>query len=154
MIWFQESQGLDAVASWEASTDKRIVANQLNLLIAEMRAKRAAELDTRREKLAYVLHTEEMALQQELVDSAESPEERRAKLAFRARKLAAGREEERRALKAQLEERHFRENCDPLRERLSQKVLYQTIGDRNKQVGQYIPHTNAELHQPWMPFVL
>lgn len=141
---------MDAVASWEASTDKRIVANQLNLLVTEMRAKRAAELNSRREKLAYVLHTEELELQQELMDSAESPEERRANLAGRARKLAAAREEERKALKAHLEDRHFRENCDPLRERLSQKVLYQTIEDRNNQVFVCTVNANMVLHVDWM----
>ncbi|GMH45951.1 hypothetical protein BSKO_13915 [Bryopsis sp. KO-2023] len=130
----KETRTLDAVASWESTTDKKIASNKSNQLFCELRGRRADRLDSRREKLAYKLHVEEQVLQRELVESEETPEERRSKLAARARQLAAAREAERLKLREELADKYFRENCDPLRERLSQKMLFSTIEDRNSQI--------------------
>lgn len=130
----KESQALGTIADWEASTDRRNVSSYLEQMVAERKEKRDAQIDARRAKLAFMLQAEESAMQEEMDRTEETPEERRSKMANRARELAMIREKERKALRAQLEERHFRENCDPLREKLSQKVLHQTCSIRAQQV--------------------
>ena len=59
-------------------------------------------------------------MQQELLSSQTTPEQRRAELTARARSLAARREAERQKLAADLYEQQFRENCDLLRGKESQ----------------------------------
>ena len=91
-------------------------------------------LDARRAKLASKLMREDAALKQELVESQEKPEERRAKLAGRARELASRREAERQELATTLLTRAFNEGCDVLRETNSKRVLYRTLEERTAQV--------------------
>lgn len=149
----KESQGLGTIADWEASTDKKNLANQLDQMVTDKKAKREAQINARRGKLAAMLEAEELALQAELDANDESPEERRRKMATRARQLAVAREEERQILKAQLEEQHFRENCDPLRERLSKKILQQTCNRRSQQVPE-TKETVVDFSRAWSDSLL
>lgn len=93
------------------------------------------DLDVRRSKLAFKLMQEDAALKDELVNSREKPEERRAKLADRARQLASKRESERQDLARTLLDRAFEEGCDVLRETNSKRVLYRTLDERTAQVN-------------------
>lgn len=99
-----------------------------------MKSRRDADLNARRQRLFDKLAAEDMAYKQELINSKETPEERRAKLAARARELAARREAERQELATRLMEQAFIENCDVLRETNSKRVLYRTLEERNAQV--------------------
>lgn len=99
-----------------------------------LKERREADLNARRQRLAEKLYAEDAALKQELVMSKETPEQRRAKLAARARELAARREAQRQEAAAQLYEQAFMENCDVLRETNSKRVLYRTLEERNAQV--------------------
>ena len=101
----------------------------------DLKARREVDLDARRARLAHKLVHEEAALRQELLDSKERPEERRAKLADRARLLATKRESERQQLATSLLDRAFDEGCDVLRETNSRRVLYRTLEERNAQVS-------------------
>lgn len=94
-------------------------------------------MDVRRDRLAAKLHDEEQQLREELVNSQETPAERRAKVAARAREMARKREAERQQLAAELMEQAFRDNCDPLRERQSRQILYKTAQEREQQVWQF-----------------
>jgi hypothetical protein len=94
---------------------------------------RRAQLDARRDALHALLSREDAALREELLASAEKPEQRRSRLAQRARELAVAREAERAALAAQLLDRAFQEGCDMLRTKNSQRVFYRTLEERRQQ---------------------
>lgn len=130
----KETNYLSAVADWELKTDEKAKTTTIKQRLEVLKAKRAANIDARRQKLASKLHREDLALKQELVNSQETPEQRRAKLGQRARELAAAREAERQQLANELTARAFAENCDPLRERISKKKLYMTVEERNAQI--------------------
>lgn len=68
------------------------------------------------------------------MSTRETPEQRRAGLAARARALAAKREAGRQARAEQLYEQAFQENCDVLRETNSKRMLFRTIEERRAQV--------------------
>lgn len=123
-----------AVASWENASDKKLEQLREQQEIQALRAQRAQELDARRDKLAYKLHSEELALKEELLRIQETPEERRAKMGQRARELAALREAERQQLAQELMDRAFRANCDPLRELQTKQVICRTTADRDRQI--------------------
>jgi hypothetical protein len=79
----------------------------------------------------------------------ETPAQRRAALAQRAREMAAKREAERRALADALLEESFRENCDPLRERYTRQIIYKTAAERQQQVGCVAVAKAAAAAHPW-----
>ena len=116
----QEQHKLSAVADWEHKTDNRIKALNVNRRFEALKDRRQANLERRQHELAEKLANEEYALQQELLSSQTTPEQRRAELTARARSLAARREAERQKLAADLYEQQFRENCDLLRGKESQ----------------------------------
>jgi cilia- and flagella-associated protein 53 len=95
-------------ADWEVGTDRKIAKNAILRELTKLKAARNLALDTRREELAQKLYREEEALRSELVNSKETPEERRAALATRAKALWEAREAERQAEASALLDRHFR----------------------------------------------
>lgn len=134
MCGAQEDSLLGAIAAWEAKTDDRIKQSHVQLRLEALRARREANIEARRERLAQKLHQEETALKDELLQCQETPAQRRAQMAQRARELAKKREAERQQLAQQLMDQAFRENCDPLRERYSKSILYSNVQERHKQV--------------------
>lgn len=122
------------MADWQAKSDDRIRQLVVQQRFEALKARREANLDGRRQRLAAKLFQEDQQLKQELLASQETPEQRRAKLAARARELAARREAERQELAKQLYERAFMENCDVLRDVNSKRFLYRTLEERNAQV--------------------
>ncbi|KAA6422444.1 MAG: hypothetical protein FRX49_07619 [Trebouxia sp. A1-2] len=111
----QEQHKLSAVADWEHKTDSRIKALNVTKRFEVLKDRRQADIGRRQHELADKLANEEFAMQQELLSSQTTPEQRRAELTARARTLAARREAERQKLAADLYEQQFRENCDLLR---------------------------------------
>lgn len=136
----QKDSKLGAAAVWEVKTDDRIKQNIIQQRFEVFKARREADLDGRRDRLAAKLHAEEQQLKQELVNSQETPAERRAMVAQRAREMAKRREAERQQSAAELLEQAFRDNCDLLRERQSRQILYKTAQERKQQVTVGILH--------------
>lgn len=130
----QDEQRATAVATWQNKSDDKVRQLVVQRRFEALKARREADLNARRQRLAEKLFAEDAAYKQELIMGKETPEQRRAKLAQRARELAAKREAERQQLAASLYERAFMENCDVLRETNSKRVLYRTLDERNAQV--------------------
>mmetsp|Transcript_13990 Transcript_13990/g.30249 ORF Transcript_13990/g.30249 Transcript_13990/m.30249 type:complete len:484 (+) Transcript_13990:247-1698(+) len=132
----KEEQLYATINNWQTKTDAKVKQLVVQKRFEELKARREANLDARRRRLAEKLYQEDMMLKQELVNSKETPEQRRAKLAARARELASKREAERQELAKTLYDRAFQENCDVLRETNSKRVLYRTLDERNAQIEQ------------------
>ena len=127
-------------------TGAKIQQQQVQRRFEALKARRAANIDGRREQLAKKLYEEEQALKDELIQCQETPAQRRAQMAERARALAKRREAERQQLAGQLLEQAFRDNCDPLRERYSKQILYQTAAQRQQQVRKYHPCSTGYMY--------
>ncbi|DBB04582.1 hypothetical protein WJX77_001387 [Trebouxia sp. C0004] len=130
----QEQHKLSAVADWEHKTDSRIKALNVTKRFEVLKDRRQADIGRRQHELATKLANEEFALQQELLSSQTTPEQRRAELTARARTLAARRETERQKLAADLYEQQFRENCDLLRGKESQLATYHIQDVQQQQI--------------------
>eukprot|EP01023_Acetabularia_acetabulum_P039153 TRINITY_DN3757_c0_g1_i1.p1 TRINITY_DN3757_c0_g1~~TRINITY_DN3757_c0_g1_i1.p1 ORF type:complete len:485 (-),score=97.69 TRINITY_DN3757_c0_g1_i1:155-1609(-) len=142
----KECQNLHAVADWENKTDNKLKEKEMRRRFEDLRKQREERLDDRRQRLAEKLMQEEQDLQEELMNNTEGPEERRRKMAERAYQLSAEREKERQQLAQELMDRHFRENCDPLREVYSKKILDRTVDQRQTQVD-FRQEMNEEIMQ-------
>mmetsp|Transcript_15941 Transcript_15941/g.28334 ORF Transcript_15941/g.28334 Transcript_15941/m.28334 type:complete len:486 (-) Transcript_15941:125-1582(-) len=121
-------------AEWETNTTAKLTKRMINNRFEELKAAREENLDARREALFHKLVAEERGLQEELMRMKPTADQRRAALADKARALAAKNEAYRLAEANRLMMKHFRENCDPVREQDSRKVLYQTVAEREKQL--------------------
>ncbi len=131
----QEANKFSAINQWQNASDAKLKGNIVKQRFEELKQRREVELDARRAQLASKLMREEAMMKQELIMSKETPEERRAKLAGRARELASRREEERKALASKLYDQAFQEDCDVLRETNSKRILYRTLEERTAQVS-------------------
>ncbi len=131
----QEDERFSALTAWTAKSEAKVKSTIIKKRFEDLKARREADLDQRRMRLAEKLLDEDARLKQELVSMQETPEERRAKLATRARELASRREEERQAIAQKLYEQAFAENCDVLRTTQSKRILYRTLEERTAQVS-------------------
>lgn len=130
----QEERLFGAINDWNTKSEMKAKNTSINKRFEELKARREQDLDARRARLASKLMREDAALKLELVSMQESPEERRAKLAARARELAGKREAERQDLADSLYRQAFTENCDVLRTTQSKRILYRTLEERTAQV--------------------
>lgn len=130
----KEDQHFSALTAWTAKSEAKVKSTVIKKRFEDLKARREADLDQRRMRLAEKLLDEDARLKQELVSMQETPEERRAKLAARARELANRREEERQAVAQKLYEQAFAENCDVLRTTQSKRILYRTLEERTAQI--------------------
>lgn len=137
-------QQIAAVAEFETRTTKRIVNNIVQQRFEALKARKEANLNVRRQRLAEKLDMEDAAYKAELLASKKTPEQRRAELAQRARDLATRREAERQQLAATLYDRAFMESCDVLRDANSKRMLYRTLDERNAQIEQKMTLKIAE----------
>ncbi len=124
-----------ARGDWLQKTTIKAQNQSVKQKFEELRARREQDLDARRAQLASKLAAEDERLKQELLSSQETPEQRRARMAERARELQARREAERQETAKALYARSFQESCDVLRDTNSKRVLYRTLEERNAQVG-------------------
>jgi len=124
----------NALATWENKTDSRIQQNRIMNTFNELKGERELLLDARRKKLAEKLQAEEEAFQVELVESQETPEERRRILAEKARNLAKKREQSRQQVANEKLMDRFRNDCDLLRDQDSHQIHMQVVADRETQV--------------------
>ncbi|KIY99318.1 flagellar associated protein [Monoraphidium neglectum] len=130
----KEESKLGSGAAWQHKTDARIQRNAEQACFEALRAARAGEIELRRERLAQKLAEEEQALKEELAAAQQTPAQRRAAMAERAREMAVRREGERQALAQELLDAAFRDNCDPLRERYSRQITQRTQHEWGKQL--------------------
>uniref|UniRef100_A0A7S0V1K5 Cilia- and flagella-associated protein 53 n=1 Tax=Polytomella parva TaxID=51329 RepID=A0A7S0V1K5_9CHLO len=122
-------------ALWEERTVERMRRNVIQQRLDALKHRREMDVNVRRQRLAELLSAEDARLKQELIDSRETPEQRRQKLAERAKGLAAQREQERQALSYSLQQRAFEVNCVPLRDLNSKRTLYRTVEERDQQIN-------------------
>ncbi|KAK9843056.1 hypothetical protein WJX74_006347 [Apatococcus lobatus] len=132
----QEGERLGQIAAWEEKTDERIHNTNVARIFSQLCAQREAGIDQRRRALATKLQEESQLLQLELVASEETPEQRRAKLATRARALAERKEAARVAEANARLEQQFVESCDALRQMESRKRLQLIVKQRTEQVAE------------------
>ena len=121
-------------AVWENKTDGKIKRNRIMQRYQGLQQQREDSIDERRQRLAMKLRAEDEALMQELQSNVESADDRRKKLADKARKLAEQKEERRQAVADELLARQWREGCDPLRALDSHRRLMQVVDTRQAQV--------------------
>lgn len=112
-----------------------------------LKARAEADLDARRERLAAKLYAEESQLQEELISSKETPEERRAALEARARALMEQRENERVHFAEQMLYRQWREGCDGVRAGDSRAITVATVEARGSQIAEKAAAMDAELRE-------
>ena len=137
IVWLERTTvqaAMGRVAKWEDKTGRTIAVNGVMRALESLRADRDAQLDARRERLAQKLFHEESLLQHELLDARETPEQKRAALAERAKAMWEARESERQATANACLERHFRENSDLLRAEFSRRGAEHTMEMRRRQV--------------------
>eukprot|EP00798_Chlamydomonas_sp_ICE-L_P002719 gene2719-12592_t len=140
----QEDKSFGHIAQWQAKSDAKVKSMVIQKRLEVLKARRDADLDARRRRLAEKLQHEDWAMKEELINSQETPEECRAKLASRARALASKREAERLDQSATLRERAFQENCNVLRETNSKRALFRTLDERTAQIEQKMAAKIAE----------
>lgn len=83
--------------------------------LKELEAEQEEKLQRRREKLKALLEAEEAQYLEEAVATVETPLEKMAKMRVRARELREKREAERQEFAAEMLEKAWQENCEPLR---------------------------------------
>lgn len=76
----QEAQRFEAICEWQVKSDAKVKSTVVKQRYEELRARREADLDARRSRLASKLMREDMQNKQELVSMQETPEQRRAKV--------------------------------------------------------------------------
>lgn len=135
-LGIKEEMFFGAVVDWNSKSEGKAKHAAVRQRFEQLKARREGQLDERRRELASKLLAEEAGLKTELLSLAETPEERRAKLAARARALAERREAERQHLANSLYQQAFSEKCDVLRTTQSKRMLQRTVDERTAQIEQ------------------
>ncbi len=74
-------------SAWEHKTDKRIIKNIVRDRMTDIKRRKQSDLISRRQKLAALLASEDKVYEQEFMNSLETPEQVRAKMAERLNDL-------------------------------------------------------------------
>ncbi|KAG1664182.1 hypothetical protein FOA52_011358 [Chlamydomonas sp. UWO 241] len=135
-LGIKQTEHFAATVDWSVKSGAKASATAIRARLEELKARREAGVDERRRELAYKLAQEDACIRAELLSLEETPEERRAKLAARARALADRREAERQALAQSLYSQAFAESCDVLRTTQSKRMLLRTLDERSAQIEQ------------------
>ena len=91
-------KNLELKARWEQKTDSVITRNIVRDRISDMKKRAAADLKSRKAKLAQLLASEDQQYEKEFMENLETPEQVRAKMAERLSELQSQRESERKEL--------------------------------------------------------
>mmetsp|Transcript_19661 Transcript_19661/g.63889 ORF Transcript_19661/g.63889 Transcript_19661/m.63889 type:complete len:488 (+) Transcript_19661:3-1466(+) len=135
----------DENAAWENATDAKIAKNNANKRYEALKAGMEASLDERRAKLAAKLQSEEQAYMAELESSQHSSDVRRKQLEQRAIELMAQREQERVDFANEMLYRHWRENCDGVRQGDSQAITDHYAALRKAQEHEKVTKKSLEV---------
>jgi len=133
-----------ANAEWEIKTAGNIAAMKTQKRYDAIRRADAAAIDARRQRLAEMLHQEQLAQERALASMEETPEQCKARMEARAKELGAKREAERQEFVRAQYERQWRLACDPLREKESQAILKATNAARAYQIGEKMQQYEME----------
>lgn len=120
--------------AWEHKTDRKIVKNIVRDRVADIKKRKQSDLVQRRQKLAALLAAEDKVYEQEFMESLETPEQVRAKMAERLNELKAQREEERQQIVQQAYDRKFKMETDDLRREETNFMIAGTQIEREKQL--------------------
>lgn len=121
-------------AQWEEKTDSTIKKNIIRNAIDDIKKRKATDLNARRAKLAELLQNEDKIYEQEFLQSLETPEQVRQKMAERLATLKEARERERQELVNQALERKFKMETDELRKEETQFMIAGCQLEREKQL--------------------
>lgn len=122
------------IAKWEHKTDRTIKRNIMRNAIDDMRKRKATDLRSRKARLADLLAAEDKMYEQEFLQSLETPEQVRAKMAERLETLKTKREEERSDLVKQALDRKFKMETDDLRKEETNFLIAGCQIEREKQL--------------------
>ena len=121
-------------AHWEAKTEKLIEKNIVRNRIADMKRRKATDLDARKARLAALLEAEDRIYEQEFNDNMETPEQVRDKMFHRLTHLKDKREQERLAEVQRRKDMQFKMANDSLRNEDQKFYNYGTAIEREKQL--------------------
>ena len=121
-------------AMWEAKTEKIIEKNLVRNRIADMKRRKATDLEARKARLAALLEAEDRIYEQEFNDNMETPEQVREKMFQRLTMLKDKREAERQAEVKRRQDMQFKMANDNLRKEDAVFYNYGTAIEREKQL--------------------
>ena len=121
-------------AHWEAKTEKLIEKNIVRNRVADMKRRKATDLDARKARLAALLEAEDRIYEQEFNDNMETPEQVRDKMFHRLTHLKDKREQERLAEVQRRKDMQFKMANDSLRNEDQKFYNYGTAIEREKQL--------------------
>ena len=121
-------------SAWEHKTDKRIIKNIVRDRMTDIKRRKQSDLISRRQKLAALLASEDKVYEQEFMNSLETPEQVRAKMAERLNDLKGQREQERQQIVQQAYDRKFKMETDDLRREETNFMIAGTQIEREKQL--------------------
>lgn len=119
---------------WENRTCDVIRSKRVQQKAAGLEAQQKAKLEERRRRLAQMLSDEQKALEQEMVDREETPQQRMDKMSIKAYELKKRREDERKAFVQEKLYQQWRDGIDELRTMDSKIVELKTIAARDFQL--------------------
>ena len=102
-------------AMWEAKTEKLIEKNIVRNRVADMKRRKASDLEQRKARLAALLEAEDRIYEKEFNDNMETPEQVREKMFQRLTDLKGKREAERQAEVKRRQDMQFKMANDSLR---------------------------------------
>ena len=108
-------ENLRRTAEWEQKTDNMTKNRIVRDRVSQIKEEKEQKLEQRRRKLAEKLQREEAVYQKEFNDNLETPEQVRQEMAKKLFLLKKQRQEERRNLVDEANEKRMRENTDDLR---------------------------------------
>ncbi|CAK0809429.1 unnamed protein product [Prorocentrum cordatum] len=123
-------------ALFENKTAAVIRTNNVRAKALAMQRQHEQQLQSRRALLADKLAEERQALEQEMVDKEETPQQRTEKMAARAYELKKRREDERKAIVQDKLYQQWRSGLDDVRSMDSKIVQLQVIADRDSQLDE------------------
>lgn len=125
---------LRRTAEWEQKTDKMVQNRVVRDRISQIKQQKEKNLEERRKRLAAKLRQEEAMYQKEFHDNLETPEQVREQMAKKLFLLKKQRQEERKQIVEQAEEKRMRENTDDLRLADSKFYTQQCALEREQQL--------------------
>ena len=102
--------------------------------MTDIKRRKQSDLISRRQKLAALLASEDKVYEQEFMNSLETPEQVRAKMAERLNDLKGQREQERQQIVQQAYDRKFKMETDDLRREETNFMIAGTQIEREKQL--------------------
>ena len=124
-------------ADFETRTHARYQASELKRRAKQRADQAEREIDARRDKLRALLAAEEQQFTAEVGNTMETVQTRRLRLMESLKHLQEQRQKEHDDFVRMKTEQGWRDNCDPLRAKISQYFLKTIVEERDKQVAEH-----------------